>query len=55
MVDNSKTLNGNGIKFGKVDLSTELDLGVENNIRVTPTILMFKPDGSSEEYLGLRE
>ena len=38
-----------------MDLSENFDLGVENNIKVTPTILMFKPDGSVEEYLGLRE
>ena len=55
LVDGARTLEGNGVRFGAVDLSTEHQLGQDNKITVSPTVLMFKPDGTVEEYLGLRE
>ena len=50
-----RTSKGNGVKFGRVNLKNEHKLGFDFGITKTPTLLLFKPDGTVEEYLGLKE
>ena len=55
IVASKRTSAGSGVKFGRVNLSEQPRLGYEMQITRSPTLRLYKPDGTFEEYHGMKE
>jgi hypothetical protein len=55
IVAGKRTEQGSGVKFGRVNLKEQQRLGYEMEITKSPTLRLYKPDGTFEEYHGLKE